>query len=189
MTPLDYQTWAERLIEIKKILSEKWHNISDEVALKIIWILDSEILDNDEKFNEFLEFGFSLYLILLDDRMLKASGQEELWEIENKKWESMEIRDCFPEHKIYFILRNDNLTTLADLFEKMRTSHNGWKMLAITPSIWLKKMAYIYFQLSLLEAPNDILNSVYDYYKNGEPSKFKDFQRNIELLQSDRQKL
>jgi len=50
MTVTNYQIWAERLIELKDTFAKEWHNISDKIAIAIIWILDADILDDDEKF-------------------------------------------------------------------------------------------------------------------------------------------
>jgi len=71
MAITDYEIWAQRLVEIKQKFSAVWYSISDETAIKIVWILDGDILDNDQRFEEFIEFGLTLYI-------LGINGEEEI---------------------------------------------------------------------------------------------------------------
>lgn len=67
MTETDMlQRWAERLVQLKEKFQESWIELSDQVALKVLRLLENREIEFNQVFDWMIEFAVQLYLLSLN---------------------------------------------------------------------------------------------------------------------------
>jgi len=126
--------WAERLIRIKDKFQESWINISDQVALEVLGLLESREIEFDQVFNRMLEFAVQLYLLKME---AVCSLDVNLSEI---------LHNPINQNLVE-VLKSSEITTLNDLKDFLLS---GNKILTL-PGFWRKSLWILIKNLEPIE--------------------------------------
>ena len=123
------QKWAERLIQIKEFFEDRWEKITDEVALQVLWALESREVMNDEIFNRMLEYAVQISLINLktETAVPKVITYSPDISLEGFMSKSFTFR-------IIASLKNTNIETLGELVDFI----DSWFVTWLIPNFWPK---------------------------------------------------
>jgi len=123
------QKWAERLIQIKEFFEDRWEKITDEVALQVLWALESREVMNDEIFNRMLEYAVQISLINLktETAVPKVITYSPDISLEGFMSKSFTFR-------IIASLKNTNIETLGELVDFI----DSWFVIWLIPNFWPK---------------------------------------------------
>ena len=163
--------WAERLIQIKSIFTENNLPITDDVALKVLSLLEWREIINDEAFERMVQFA--IHIFLLNTWEVQPKTEDKI----NEGIDHLTLDDIFSGFRWISKTLKD-IASVTTLWELRNYISQKWgiKGLLEIRGLWYTRLCDIYIYLrKLSNPPKDIIEKIEEYYKSKihtQPSKY-----------------